>query len=194
MHNTNSFTFTNYVKIYTQVQVQRLEIGWLEWVAPDSASTTSALSMTYSTPALLVRAGQGVFLFFFFFFFLGALGSAEAPMDIPGALADTSGAKPEASNISFLASSCASSSFLLWSSCSRLSNSPLTTDLRSHTCWHIFSHSFSALPASCARRSLLMTKIFHVLQHLLCLCHEGSGDGRTDRTTQSHRRRGLAKL
>ena len=33
IHNTNSFTSTNYVKIYTQVQVQRLEIGWLEWVA-----------------------------------------------------------------------------------------------------------------------------------------------------------------
>ena len=67
--------------------------------------------MTYSTPALLVRAGQGVFFCFFFFFFLGALGSPEAPMDIAEALTDTSGAKPEASNISFLASSCASSSF-----------------------------------------------------------------------------------
>ena len=41
---------------------------------------------------------------FLFFFFLGALGSAEPPMDIPGALTDTPGAMPEASNISFLAS------------------------------------------------------------------------------------------
>ena len=40
----------------------------------------------------------------------------------------------------------------------------------------------------------LMTKIFCVPHHLLWLCNEGSGDGRTDRTTQGHRGRGLARL
>ena len=80
MHNTNSFTFTNYVKIYTQVQVQRLEIGWLEWVAPGSASTTSALSMTYSTPALLVRVGQGVFFVSFSFSFWVHLAQLKHPL------------------------------------------------------------------------------------------------------------------
>ena len=70
--------------------------------------------MTYSTPDSLARAGQGVFFFsLFFFFFLGALGPAEASFDSPGTLTGTLGArlKPEASNTSFLAISCASSSF-----------------------------------------------------------------------------------
>ena len=79
MHNTNCFVSTNYVKIYTQVQVQWLEIGWLKWVAPDNASTTSALSMTYSTPALLVRAGQGVFFVSFSFSFWVQLAQLKHP-------------------------------------------------------------------------------------------------------------------
>ena len=150
MHNTNSFTFTNYVKIYTQVQVWRLDIGWLEWVAPDSASTTSALSMTYSTPALLVRADQGVFFVSFSFSFWVHLAQLKHPWTSlePWLILQVQNQRPP--------------TFLFWPQAgpAHLSyfgalapDSPLTTDLRSHTCWHIFSHSFLALPASCARQS-----------------------------------------
>ena len=67
MHNVNSLTFTQYVKnIHTST---RLEFDRLEWVAPDNASSISALNMTYSAPASLVRAGHGVFFVSFSFSF-----------------------------------------------------------------------------------------------------------------------------
>ena len=108
--------------------------------------------MTYSTPALLVRAGQGSFFSFSFSFWVH-LAQLKHPWTSlePWLILQVPNQRPP--------------TFLFWpqavpahlsyflSSCSRLSNSPLTTDLRSCTCLHIFSHSFSALPASCARWS-----------------------------------------
>ena len=149
MHNVNSLTFTWYVQNIHRST--RLEFDWLEWVAPDSTSTISAISMTYSTLASLVRADWGVF--FIFLFLLGCAWPSWSTHGHPWNPDWYPGAKPEASNISFLASSFASYSFLPFRSCSSFSISPLTTDLKSCTCLHIFSHSFSALPASCARWS-----------------------------------------
>ena len=53
-----NFTITYYVK-YIQVQKARIRY-WLEWVAPNSAITTSVIGMTYTTPPSLARAGQGI--------------------------------------------------------------------------------------------------------------------------------------
>ena len=181
------------LKYTPKYKFKDIEIGWLEWVAPDSASTTSALSMTYSTPALLVRAGQGVFLFLFLFCF-GCTWLSWSTHGHPWSPDWYSRCKTRGLQHFLLASSCASSSFLLWSSCSKLSNSPLTTDLRfPHLLTHLLPLLFSLTSLLC-QAVPLMTKILHVLQHLLCLCHEGSGNGRTDRTTQSHSRRGMARL
>ena len=84
--------------------------------------------MTYSTPAYLLKAGQGVSCLFFFF--LGALDSAEAPFDNPETLDDTTGPalfRPEASISLFLALNCPSYLFFLLHSCSILFHIALFT-------------------------------------------------------------------
>ena len=49
-----------YLTYYVRKQAQRTRTRcWLEW-APNSVSTISMVSITYSTPVPLVRAGQGV--------------------------------------------------------------------------------------------------------------------------------------
>ena len=147
--------------------------------------------MTYSTPALLVRAGQGVF--FVSFSFWVHLAQLKHPLTSqePWLILQVQNQRPP--------------TFLFWPQAVPAHLSyfwPLaqTLQLSSHN-WpqvpHLLTH---LLPLLFSLTSLLcqvvplMMKIFHVLQHLLCLCHEGSGDGRTDRTSQSHRRRGMARL
>ena len=152
--------------------------------------------MTYSTPASFVRAGQHVFFVYFSFFFLGVHGPAEAPFDIPRTLTDTLGArlKPEASNTSFLASSCASSSFLTFQVLFQLfyftsHNLPQVLHLPTHLLPLLLS-----ITSLLCQAVPLVTQILHVPHHLICLCHEGSGDGRRERTAQGHRGKGLARL
>ena len=81
----------------------------------NSASTISELSMTYSTTASLVRAGQGVSCLLFFFL-LSELGPAEAPLDNPETLEATTRpgpARPGPSNLPFSSLSCLRSSSIL---------------------------------------------------------------------------------
>ena len=148
--------------------------------------------MTYSTPALLVRAGQGVFLVSFSISFWVHLAQLKYPWTSlePWLILQVQNQRPP--------------TFLFWPQAvpAHLSLELLlqTLQLSSHN-WpqvpHLLTHLlpllFSLTSLQCQVVSL-MTKIFHVLQHLLCLCHEGSVDCRTDRTTQSHRRRGMARL
>ena len=142
------FTFTN-VK-YIQVQKARTRC-WLGW-APRSASTISVPNMTYGThtydlhtPASLVRAGQGVSFVCFSFSFWVPLSQLKHH---PETLDVTIGPfRPEAFWLFFLASSCASSSFILFRSCSNLQISACISclwSIRSHTQLDIHFLSFSA--------------------------------------------------
>ena len=64
MHNANFLTFTHYVKhIYASTRLKTRD----RLTRVGGASTISALSMTYSTPACLVRVGQGVSFVYFSF-------------------------------------------------------------------------------------------------------------------------------
>ena len=130
----------------------RLELDWLEWVAPDSASTISTLSMTYSTPASLVRAGQGVFYAYFSFSSWVHLAKLKHPLTslehwlVLWVQGQRPPALPSGLKLCLLFFS------YFFRSCSSLSISPLTTDLKSCTCLYIFSHSFPAIPASWAKQ------------------------------------------
>ena len=78
---------------------------------------------------LFCEGRPGCLFCLFFFFFVGALVSAETlPWDNPETLDMTTGSfRPEASISFFLASSCASSSFLSFRSCSNFQNSFCTS-------------------------------------------------------------------
>ena len=119
------------------------------------------LSMSYSTPASPVRAGQGVFFVYSsssFWVHWPSWSTLDNPETLDNNMAVR--LRPEVSKSFFLASSCASSSFLLLRSCSILSNSPFKTNLKSCIRLHILSHSFSALSASWAKQSHWECKSF----------------------------------
>ena len=153
--------------------------------------------VTYSTPACLVGAGQGVSCLFFFFF-VEALVSAEAPpWDNPETLDAAIGPfRPEASNSFFLASSCASSSFLLFRSCSNLQISgrylmPLVHKIM-HPIRHPFPFLFSILCLLGQADTLLMQSL-DFSHHLLHLCSKGSGHAFKNWSTQDSRKKGIGQ-
>ena len=141
---------------------------WLEWVAPNSTSNIGVLSMTYSTPVPLSRAGQGAFLFTLLFHF-GCTWPSWRTWDDPETLEVTTSPvclRPEASALN-----CSSSSLLSFRSCSILHNSSLTSTLwsnKSHTQLNILSLSFSASSASWARQSHLWCN--SLISSAICSC------------------------
>ena len=107
--------------------------------------------MTYSTPALLVSAGQGVFFVSFsFWVHLAQLKHPWTSLE-PWLILQVQNQRPP--TFLFWPQAVPAHLSYFWTLVSGSHNSPLTTDLRSCTCLHIFSHSFSTLPASCARQS-----------------------------------------
>ena len=121
-----------YLTYYVRKQAQRGRTRcWLEWV-PHSASTISVLSMTYSTLSLLwgqARVSLGFCLPFFFFFGCPWLSwsTLRQPWNTGG---DYWGkTKTRGLQLFFLASRCASSTFLLFGSCANLQISAFTSCL-----------------------------------------------------------------
>ena len=191
MHNTNSLTFTQYVKnIHSST---RLEFDWLQWVAPDTACTISVLSMTYSTSVSLVRAGKGVFFVYFSFSFWVHLAQLKHPLTlleswlipwVQNQRPPTFIFGPQAVPALLFYFSGHVPSFLFCFS--QLTSNPAPAHTSSPTPSLPYQPPVPGSPTD--------DTDLHVLHHLLCLCPEGSGNGRTDRTTQGHTRRGLGRL
>ena len=136
-----------YLTYYVWRQVQRARTRcWLEW-APHSASTISVLNMTYSTPVPLVREGQGVSWVYFSFSFWLPLSQlkhhSETTLRHWMWLLDPSDQRLP--TLFFLASSCASSSLLLFRSCSNLQISAFISCLVVHKITHPIRHPFPFL-------------------------------------------------
>ena len=146
--------------------------------------------MTYSTPALLVRAGQGVF----FFFFLGCTWLSWRTHGHPWSpdwcfRCKTRGLQHFFSGLKLCQLIFLTFELLLQALQLTSHNWPQVLHLLAHLLPLLFS-----LTSLLCQAVPLMTMIFHVFQHLLCLCHEGSGNDRAYRTTQGHRGRGLVRL
>ena len=126
-----------------QIQVQKARTRhWLEW-APHSASTISVQRMTYSTPVPIVRTCQAFSFVTFSFSFWVALSQLkhhpETTLKHWMWLLDPSDQKLP--TLFFLASRCASSSFLPFRSCSNFCTLYVWS-FRSNTQLHILSLHF----------------------------------------------------
>ena len=147
--------------------------------------------MTYSTPASLVRAGQGAFLFIFLF--LGCAWPSWSTLWHPWntgwySECKTRGLQHFSSGLKLCQLFICTFQVLFQPFFLTSHNWPQVLHLPSHLLPLLLS-----LTHLLCQVVPLMTLILHV-PHLLCLCHKGSGDGRTDRTTQGHKGSGLARL